>query len=109
MMADAERLSMYRRIEHLQKHVDDLHGALRERERQNAQLKDELETVMRERDAAIRDMDVVPVCAICIHNEEKKELAERHDIPSQCINCVFERHQFVWRGLCAENGGAKDA
>lgn len=73
---------------------------------ENAKILSEAVTKLeRERDAAIRDMGVVPVCAICIHNEEKKALSELHDIPSQCINCVFDRHQFVWRGLCAENGG----
>ena len=107
-MADAEKLMLQRRINNLQQHIDSLHGVITDYERQNAKLTAELEAVKRERDAAIKDMNVIPVCAICIHNEEKKELSERHDIPSQCINCVFERHQFVWRGLCAENGGAGD-
>lgn len=104
-MMVAEKLEMQRRIDTLDQYASRLHAALTGAEREIARLTAELETVKRERDAAIRDMDVVPVCAICIHNEEKKALSEQHDIPSQCINCVLDRHQFVWRGLCAENGG----
>ena len=70
-------------------------------EAENAQLK-------RERDAAVHDLTQSRFCHACKHREEKEQLNEHYDTPSQCINCHLERSQFLWRGPCEENGGQKE-
>lgn len=102
---DAEKLAMQRRIDTLDQHAIRLHAALTEYERENARLKAELETVKRERDAALHDLHESRHCASCKHLEEKEELHKDYDLPAQCFNCISERSQHLWRGLCEENGG----
>ena len=74
-------------------------------------LEAELAHVKLERDAAIMDMKVVPVCSICKHWAKKEaQRKQTLEIPDVCIKCITSRkRQFEWRGLCAENGGAEDA
>ena len=96
---DAEKLAMQRRIDNLQQHIDYLYDELRDYERQNAKLTSELETVKRERDAALRDLRSSRYCKRCKHLEEKLELEMQHDVPSQCMNCHFVVSQFLWRGV----------
>ena len=70
-------------------------------------LRERLAIVERERDAAIMDMKVIPVCRICIHWKEKEASKKQTlEIPDVCIKCFTTRsRQFEWRGLCKENGG----
>ena len=128
-MADAEKLALQQRNNNLQEHIDHLHGVITDYERQNAQLKAELEIAKiqnqyisevasayekdiekleRERDAALIDMKVVPVCRICKHQAEKESFrAATREIPDVCIKCITGRmRQFEWRGV-QENGGAE--
>lgn len=103
-MMDAEKLAMQRRIDTLDQHAVKLHAALTEYERENAQMKAELETVKRERDALKRDLYMrvngeVRTCHICEFLEQGEETCDREVEMEKC---------FVWRGLCAENGGDVD-
>lgn len=93
---DAERLAMQRRIDTLDEYATRLHAALTEAERENAQLKAELETVKRERDALRYDIEKSGSCAVCGADGVA------------CLSCGGLSN-FAWRGLCAENGGAEDA
>lgn len=68
----------------------------------------ELEKVKRERDALMHDLREARHCASCKHLEEKEELNKHYDVPSQCFDCISERSRHLWRGPCAENGGAED-
>jgi hypothetical protein len=64
-------------------------------EAQNAELK-------REMAAAVNDLTQSRFCHACKHREEKEQLNEHYDTPSQCINCHLERSQFLWRGPLPE-------
>lgn len=86
---DAEKLAMQRRIDNLQKHIDYLYGVGSDYERQIVKLKVELETVKRERDAALNDID--HYCRTC------------KDDGKGCICCRWE-----WRGPCKGNGGVEN-
>lgn len=98
---DAEKQEMQRRIDTLDQHAVKLHAALTEYERENARLKAELETVKRERDALKRDLyfecyDSAHACYICKYGQNGV---------AQCQRDLDEDDCFVWRGVCAENGG----
>lgn len=56
----------------------------------------------RERDAAVHDLTESQFCHACKHCEEKEELAAYHDVPAQCVNCAYEKSQFLWRGPLPE-------
>lgn len=84
---DAEKMMMQRRIDNLM---------------------EQLELVKRQRDAALYDLHDSRHCASCKHLEEKEELRKDYDLPAQCLNCISERSQHLWRGLCKENGGAEE-
>ena len=105
-MMDAEKLALRRRIDALDEYATRLHAALTEAERENARLKAELETVKRERDAAVRDMKYVVRCTSCKHRELTC-------VDEPCLTCantaIGSDDAWEWRGLCAENGGAEDA
>ncbi|GHU77816.1 hypothetical protein AGMMS49992_26810 [Clostridia bacterium] len=66
----------------------------------------EIERLMRERDAAVKDMYAVVArnsfgqCYECAHYHKHEKI--KCDIPH--IDCRFE-----WRGPCAENGGVDDS
>ena len=103
---DAEKLALMRRIDTLDKHATRLHAALTEYERENARLKAELETVKRERDAAIETLRQSNECDGC-----KYESISPNDEP--CVSCArcwrYEGDdKWEWRGLCAGNGGIKN-
>lgn len=100
---DAEKLAMQRRIDKLDEYATRLHAALTEYERENARLKAELETVKRERDAAILDMSVYAPCNKCEHWDVCKDSSEAY---KACAVTAFKL--WKWRGLCAENGGADE-
>ena len=107
---DAEKMAMQRRIDTMDRLANRLYAALKEHERENARLKADLETVKRERDAAVKDLEASKSCGSCIHFDEISFLlhdAELH-LPSQCVNCILGISQYVWRGV-QENGGAEDA
>lgn len=100
---DAEKLALRRRIDTLDQYATHLHATLTEAERENARLKAELETVNRERDALKRDLYMrvngeVRTCHICEFLDPRFESCDREVEMEKC---------FVWRGLCAENGGAE--
>ena len=102
---DAEKLALRRRIDTLDEYATRLHATLTEAERENARLKAELETVKRERDALKRDLYMrvngeARTCHICEFLEQGEETCDREVEMEKC---------FVWRGLCAENGGVEDA
>lgn len=101
---DAEKQAMQRRIDTLDQHAVKLHAALIEAERENAQLKAELETVKRERDALLKyltESRVVP-CDICKHEPENGGIMACDRVRKVNGPC------FEWRGLCKENGGKPD-
>ena len=106
-MMVAEKLEMQRRIDTLDQYASRLHAALTGAEREIARLTAELENVKRERDAAVKDLEASKSCGSCIHFEEKSFLSQDADLPSQCVNCILDRSQYVWRGV-QENGGAED-
>lgn len=92
---DAEKQEMQRRIDTLDQHAVKLHAALTEYERENARLKAELETVKRERDAAV---------------EKYNRMKENALILSEAVT-AYERQsdkKYNFSGLCKENGGAED-
>lgn len=105
---DAEKLAMQRRIDTLDQYATRLHAALTEYERENARLKAELETVKRERDAAVRDIwlgcDTCKHKGACLSDDfcEDCEHAESDNTP--CCSC-HNLCEWEWRGLCKENGG----
>lgn len=86
MYMDAEKMMMQRRIDNLM---------------------EQLELVKRQRDAAVKDLEDSKSCKSCIHFDEKSFLLQDADLPSQCVNCILDRSQYVWRGV-QENGGAED-
>ena len=98
---DDEKLAMQRRIDTLDQHAIRLHAALTEYERENARLKAELETVKRERDAAVRD--IPRACGYCKHYAHRKT----HECHSKkpCANISGVNTAWEWRGLCESNGG----
>ena len=98
---DAEKLAMQRRIDTLDQHATRLHAALTEAERENARLKAELETVKRERDAALVDLKKRRDCKVC-------KYYVRQAFEEPCVSCGFGQRNWEWRGLCAENGGTHD-
>ena len=102
---DAEKLAMQRRIDTLDEYATRLHAALTEYERENARLKAELETVKRERDAAVRD--IPRACGYCKHYAHRKT----HECHSKkpCANISGVNTAWEWHGLCESNGGAEDA
>lgn len=102
-----EKQAMQRRIDTLDQHATRLHAALTEQEREIARLTAELETVKRERDAAVKDLEASKSCGSCIHFSEKSFLLQDADLPSQCVNCILDRSQYVWRGV-QENGGTEE-
>lgn len=104
---DAEKLAMQRRIDALDQHATRLHAALTEYERENARLKVELETVKRERDAAVETLRLSNKCDGC-----KYASISIDDEP--CVLCArYWQYKgddkWEWRGLCDENGGEEDA
>lgn len=113
---DAEKQAMQRRIDTLDQHAVKLHAALTENERENAQLKAELNVVRiqknkmyeemkrldRELEKAVQYLGELRHCGSCIHFGEKSFLNEYYDMPSQCINCMLARSQYVWRGVNEE-------
>lgn len=109
-MMDAEKMAMQRRIDTLDEYAVKLHAALTEYERENARLKAELETVKRERDAAVRE--IPRECNTCKNFEscEKDEgcrfCSPTVDEECPCCDCIHARN-WEWSGLCAENGGAE--
>lgn len=106
---DAEKLAMQRRIDTLDQYANRLHAALTEAERDNARLKAELETVKRERDAAIKLLKYHKSCAACKHSKLIPD-GDRFwiDCPKRDGRCRA-KDMWEWRGLCEENGGAGDA
>ena len=60
----------------------------------------ELEQVKRERDAAVKDLEVIKLCALCRNDETKDKL------PFACTSCGSGKSNWRWRGLCKENGGS---
>lgn len=101
---EGEKLALRRRIDTLDEYANRLHATLTEQEREIARLTAELETVKRERDALKRDLYMrvngeVRTCHICEFLEQGEETCDREVEMEKC---------FVWRGLCAENGGAED-
>ena len=74
---------------------EDALALIQQLEAENAELK-------RERDAAVNDLTQSRFCHACKHREEKEQLNEHYDTPSQCINCHLERSQFLWRGHLPE-------
>lgn len=100
---NAEKLALRRRIDTLDEYATRLHAALTEYERENARLKAELETVKRERDAAIKD--IPRACGYCKHYAHRKT----HECHSKkpCANISGVNTALEWRGLCEENGGAE--
>lgn len=102
---NAEKLVMQRRIDTLDQYATLLYAALTEAERENARLKAELETVKRERDAAVHDINYATKCESCKHYPD-----DVNDFP--CNECIVIHHGCVigweWRGLCKENGGIHD-
>lgn len=102
---DSEKLAMQRRIDTLDEYATRLHAALTEYERENARLKAELETVKRERDAAVRD--IPRACGYCKHYAHRKT----HECHSKkpCANISGVNTAWEWHGLCESNGGAEDA
>lgn len=98
---DAEKQAMQRRIDNLQQHIDHLYGVGSDYERQIVKLKVELETVKRERDAAVHDLNMSASCAVCIKGTDEDYIS------NDCMDCDGSIG-FVWRGLCAENGGTAD-
>ena len=114
---DAEKLMMQKRIDNLQEHIDHLHGVITDYERENARLKAELETVKRERNAAILDMKEYTHCGYCKHQNKNIVKCTEFDfccdkcdaVGCECVSCDEIEHQnWQWRGL-QENGGAEDA
>lgn len=120
---DAEKLALRRRIDTLDQHATRLHAALTEYERENARLKADLEIAKiqnqyisevasayekdiekleRELEKAVQHLGELRHCGSCIHFGEKSFLNEYYDMPSQCINCMLERSQYVWRGVNEE-------
>ena len=95
---DAEKMAMQKRIDTLDQYATRLHAALTEAERENARLKAELETVKRERDAAVHDLNMSASCAVCIKGTDEDYIC------NDCMDCDGSIG-FVWRGLCKENGG----
>ena len=95
---DAEKLAMQRRIDTLDQHAIRLHAALTEYERENARLKAELETVKRERDAAVKDAKHAG-CVVCKYSD--------FEWPKNCHDCEMGS-RWEWRGLCESNGGANN-
>ena len=98
---DSEKLAMQRRIDTLDEYATRLHAALTEQEREIARLTAELETVKRERDAAVRDMTFKTRCESCKHYAV--------DIAAHPCNKCKTTHMGVhdmweWRGV-QENGG----
>ena len=75
--------------------LEDALALIRQLEAENAELKREL-------DAAVHDLTQSRFCHACKHREEKEQLNEHYDTPSQCINCHLERSQFLWRGPLPE-------
>lgn len=122
---DAEKLALRRRIDTLDQHATRLHATLTEYERENAQLKAELEIAKiqnqyisdvadayekdiekleRERDALMHDLyfecyDSPHACYICKYGQNGV---------ANCLRDLDEDDCFEWRGLCAENGGADE-
>ena len=88
---DAEKLEMQRRIDTLDQYATHLRAALTEAERENAQLKAELETVKRHKAALLKTIDVEYIASL----EEKA-------IKLEMLEATLKR------GLCAENGGLPD-
>ena len=80
---DDEKQAMQRRIDTLDQHATRLHAALTEQEREIARLTAELETVKRERDAAV---------------EKYKRMKNAADILSEAVD-----------GYAKKYGGAEDA
>jgi hypothetical protein len=60
-------------------------------------LEQELAAVKRERDAAVRDMAAIKVCALCRHDDTKDHL------PFACTSCGIGKQNWRWRGVCSEN------
>ena len=63
-----------------------------------------LEEAERERDAAVRDIEIHDGCEACKH-------ADLLETDSPCRECLASSEWFPlwqWRGPCAENGGAED-
>lgn len=65
---DAEKLALMRRIDALDQYAARLQGDLIGCERENAWLKAELETVKRERDAAVKAIKFHKFCIDCAHS-----------------------------------------
>lgn len=82
---DAEKMALIQRIDNMLKHNDYLHK--------------QLAKVERERDVLRYDMQRVAfgLCEICRYNNPDEEVCSRSERVGK--NC------FVWRGVCAENGG----
>ena len=92
---DAEKQALRRRIDKLDEYATRLHAALTEAERENAQLKAELETVKRERDAAV---------------EKYNRMKENALILSEAVT-AYDRQshkKYNFSGLSAENGGVDE-
>lgn len=77
---DAEKMMMQRRIDNLM---------------------EQLELVKRQRDAAVHDLNMACCCAVCVKGMDKDYIS------NDCVDCDGSIN-FVWRGLCAENGGVED-
>lgn len=60
-----------------------------------------IETLERERDAAVRDLAVIKFCAVCRNDDTKDKL------PFACTSCGSGKQNWRWRGVCAENGGVE--
>ena len=52
-------------LQYLSEGSDEVNTALREKTEENAKLRTELEQVKRERDAAIKDLNIVQDCRVC--------------------------------------------
>lgn len=105
---DAEKLAMQRRIDTLDQHATRLHAALTEYERENARLKAELETVKRERDAAVKAIKSHKHCIDCAHSTIIfSSDGTWVDCPKRDGRC--SGHElWEWRGPCESNGGVDE-